>query len=293
MTTGLASAMTCLRLNFICAFLLCAVSPVLAQTAATLTFIDGKVTLLRGTSTFTAAAGSKISAGDMLETAAKGQAQLEFADGLVLNLGPEARLYLLPQTAGAVADYALATGWMKAAIPAGRKGDGSALRYILPGLTVETTDATLVLHASAGLDEVFVESGSAKLTELSRDGLSDKSLAAKGSDYVSRKADQTAALGRPPQAFLGGMPRHFMDNLPALIAKLKGAAPDPARDHDTTYAEARAWLNGNALVRAALVARYQPRTKDAEFKSGLTTDMAMHPEWERALVGGKAPAKKK
>src|SRR5476649_2774335 len=170
MTTSLASAMTCLRLSVVCALLSCAAAPAWAQTAATLTFIDGKVSLLRGTSTFTVAAGAKIGDGDMLETGAKSQAQLEFSDGLILNLGPEARLYLLPQAAGAAADYALASGWMKAAIPAGRKGEARALRYILPGLIVETSDATLVLHASTGLDEVFVESGAAKVAELSRDG---------------------------------------------------------------------------------------------------------------------------
>jgi hypothetical protein len=271
--------------------MLCMAAPALAQTVATLTFADGKVGLLRGTATFTVAAGVKIEAGDMIDTGAKSQAQLEFGDGLILNLGAESRLYLLPAGTGASADFALAAGWMKAAIAAGHKLDSHPSRYILPGLTVETAEATVVLHAAPGFDEFFVESGTVKTTEIAHDGSFGKSFAAKGGDYVSRKDGQAATPGRAPQTFLGGMPAHFRDNLPSMIAKVK-TAREPARDHDTTYAEAQAWLNANALVRPALAARYQTRAKDAEFRAGLVADMSMHPEWERSL-GGAKPAKKK
>jgi hypothetical protein len=267
--------------------------PALAQAGATLTVADGKPLLLRGAATFTVVAGARLDAGDMLETGAGGQAQLEFADGLILNLGPDSKLYLLPPAPGKPTDVALAAGWLKAAIPAARKGEARNLRYLLPGLEIETSDATVVLHATMGLSEVFAENGSIKANEVARDGALGKTLTAKGSDYVSRQEEQAAVVARPPTAFLAGMPHNYRDNLPPLVAKAKIPPPEPTRDHDTTYGEAKAWLNAEAPVRNGLVARYRSRIKDAEFHSGLAAEMNLHPEWERVLGGVKAAPGKK
>jgi hypothetical protein len=272
--------------------LLFAAGPAMAQ-SATLSYAEGAITLLRGPATYTAATGARLDAGDMIQTGPKGQAQLEFADGLILNLGADSKLYLLAAGGpGKPMQFALAEGWLKAAMPAKRKGDARPLEYLLPAVTVETADATLVLHATADTAEVFDESGSAKISETAHDGTAGKSITTKASDYASRKGEEPLAAGRPLQAFLTGMPRHYRDNLPPLAAKVKEAR-EPVRDHDTSYAEAKAWLNGNALVRAGLAARYQPRVKDTEFHDGLVADMSLHPEWERMLGGAKAAPKKK
>ena len=261
-----------------------------AQSAATLSIAEGQVNFLRGTATYRAAAGVKLAPGDMIETGPKSQAQIEFGDRLVLNVGAESKLYLLPLAAGKTPDYALAAGWLKAA-PMG-KGDARELRFLLPGVTLDTSDATLVMHTDAGLDEVFVESGALKATETAHDGAFGKVLSAKGSDYLSRREDQAAALGRPTKLFLDGMPRQYRDNLPLLAAKVKAPAREPAADHDSSFTEVQAWLDANALIRAGLVQRYLPRLKDAEFKAGIVASMATHPEWEQ-VAGGKASPRKK
>jgi FecR-like protein len=269
--------------RWLCLGLVLSALPTLAQAGATLTVADGKPLLLRGAATFSVVAGARLDAGDMLETGAGGQAQLEFADGLILNLGPDSKLYLLPQVSGKPMDVALAAGWLKAAIPAGRKGEARNLRYLLPGFEIETSDATVVLHAAMGLSEVFAENGSIKVSEVARDGTPGKTLTAKGSDYASRQEEQAATVARPPTTFLAGMPRNYRDNLPPLVAKAKIPPPEPVRDHDTSYAEAKAWLNADAPVRNGLVARYQARSRDTEFRSGLAAEMNLHPEWERVL----------
>jgi hypothetical protein len=268
-------------------------APAMAQTAS-LTYSEGGVTLLRGAATFTAAVGAKLDTGDMIQTGATGQAQLEFTDGLILNLGADSKFYMLNAGApGKPSQFALAAGWLKAAIPAGRKGDARQLEYLLPSVAIETTDATLVMHAAPDINEMFLESGTASVTDLAHDGARGKAVTAKGSDYVSRKGDGPVAVGRPPATFLSGMPRHYKDNLPVLYAKMKDKASEPTRDHDTTYAEASAWLNANGAVRQGLVARYQPRAKDAEFRAGLDADMNEHPEWQKVLGGTKPAPKKK
>ena len=268
------------------AILLLALAPLAAaQSQSTLTIAEGKVLLLRGTATYAVAPGVKFETGDMLATEAKGQAQMEFADGLILNLGPDSKLYLqdLSRAGGKATDVALAAGWLKIASPAAKGG----LRALLPGLAIETGDATLVVHAAPGLDEAFVESGAVKTTEIARDGTPGKSLAANAGDYLSSKAGAGLASSRPPPAFLAGLPRHYKDKLPAFIARVKDSKGEPAREHDTSFAEVEAWLKAGAPVRKGLFARYQPRLKDAEFKSAVVANLADLPEWERAAGGSR------
>jgi hypothetical protein len=270
---------------FFCLF--AAGAPALAQTAS-LSFAEGKVLLLRGIATYSMDAGTKLETGDMIETAAKGQAQVEFADGLTLNLGPQSKLYLMNVAADPAkpAQIALASGWLKAAA---RKGAARELQYMLPGLRVDTKDAIVVLHATSPADEVFVESGAATVEQTAPDGSADKasSLAVKGGDYVSRKEGVAAAVAKPPSGFFGSVPRHYMDNLPALYPKVKELQREALREHDTTYAEAEAWLKSNKLVRQGLVLRYQARAKDPEFRNALLANMSAHPEWERVVGTAK------
>jgi hypothetical protein len=261
--------------------------PVAAQNVASLSYTEGKVFLLRGAATYNLETGVKLGAGDMLETADKSQAQIEFADGMILNIGPKSRLYLLNVTpTGGSSMVALASGWLKAALPPKGKGAAREMQYLLPTMEIDTKDATLVMHAASPVDEVFVESGAATVGELNADGLKGAATAAKGGDYVVVR-DTTVTTGRPPAGFFGGVPKYYMDNLPNLYAKVKDAQREPARDHDTTYAEAAVWLNANKTVRRGLVARYQARLKDPEFRAGIAATMNAHPEWEKLLDSAK------
>ena len=277
----------CVARRWVFLVLLAACAPAMAQSAS-LSLADGKIILLRGVATYSIEVGAKLETGDMIETGAKGQAQVEFADGLILNLGPQSKLYLLNIAAdpAKAAQLALASGWLKAAVPAGRKGTPRDLQYLLPGLEIDTKDATVVMHAASPADEVFIESGQATAGAIGPDGTAGQAVTLKGSDYASRK-DAAVVIGRPPTGFFGSVPRHYMDNLPALYAKVKDLQREPVREHDTTYAEAAAWLEANKTVRAGLLARYQPRAKDAEFRSALLATMSAHPEWEHTVGSAK------
>jgi hypothetical protein len=268
--------------------LLCAAAlPAAAQTAASLSYTEGKVLLLRGATTYGLEPGVKLGTGDMLETSDKSQAQIEFADGMTLNMGPKSRLYLLSVTpSGGSSTVALASGWLKAVLPAKGKGAARELQYLLPTMEIDTKDATLVMHAAAPADEIFVESGAAAASDLNTEGAKGPALAVKGGDYIGVK-ESAITIGRPPTGFFGGVPKYYMDNLPNLYAKVKDVQREPARDHDTSYTEAAVWLNANKTVRHGLVARYQPRLKDAEFRAGIAATLGAHPEWEKVLDSAK------
>jgi hypothetical protein len=264
-----------------------AAPPVAAQNAASLSYLEGKVTLLRGAATYNLEPGAKLGTGDMLETADKSQAQIEFADGMILNIGPKSKLYLMNITpSGGTSMVALASGWLKAASPPKSKGAPRELQYLLPTMEIDTKDATLVIHAASPADEVFVESGAAGASDLSAEGVKGTAIAAKGGEYIGLK-DNAITIGHPPTGFFGSVPKYYMDNLPNFYAKVKDSQREPVRDHDTTYAEAAAWLDANKTVRHGLVARYQPRLKDAEFRAGIAATMSTHPEWEKVLDSAK------
>jgi hypothetical protein len=163
------------------------------------------------------------------------------------------------------------------------------LQFLSPGMEVNTKDAIVVMHAASAADEVFIESGAATVEQIAPDGSAEKtsSLTVKGGDYVSRKEGQPAAVARPPAGFFGTVPRHYMDNLPALYPKVKELQREPLREHDTTYAEAEVWLKANKIVRQGLVVRYQARAKDPEFRNALLANISAHPEWERVVGTAK------
>src|SRR5216117_2420528 len=76
------------------ATLLGACASAFAQTAGTLTLAEGSVELIRGATLYTATQGVRLGDGDILSIDPKGQAQIEFLDGAILNLSQGARAML-------------------------------------------------------------------------------------------------------------------------------------------------------------------------------------------------------
>jgi hypothetical protein len=84
-----------------------------AQTA-TLTLVEGRLALIRGTTLYAAAQGVRLGNGDILAIDPKGQAQLEFADGAILNLAQGARAMLAGAAPGGRGqpEIAVLSGWV-------------------------------------------------------------------------------------------------------------------------------------------------------------------------------------
>src|SRR5262245_14933082 len=100
---------------------MCAAAPLAgfgAEAPAIVTLIEGGGgALLRGTSRYALAEGVRLQTGDIIELGDKGVAQIEFADGVILNLGPRTRFYagaIVGRVAkGGVSDLYLMQGWSK------------------------------------------------------------------------------------------------------------------------------------------------------------------------------------
>lgn len=262
-----------------------------AETIGIVTMQEGGATLLRGTSRYVVAEGVRLVSGDIVELADKAFSQVEFADGTIVALGPQSRFLTLSYPpAGARSsggELFLLRGWMKlaSAPQKGRAIDryGSPLLELIP-------EGTAVMRVSAAEASVFMESGEGRLTQLSASGRAGDPVRLKTSQFFSCKQDQRGSLtARPSQAFLGALPRSFMDTLPARAAKFKERNIAPKRSGDFTYAEVADWINSVPAVRRAMVSHWQSKLADPAFRSAIVAGLKEHPEWDRLINPDKYP----
>jgi hypothetical protein len=258
-------------------FLLLPLLPLSAasQEVGTLTLLkDSPLRVIRGCSVLIGIEGMKLRQGDILETGPAGtaQAQLEFANGAVVELGPSTRVFLFSQS-GSSAELVLISGWLKGETTSG------TYRYATPLVTAATKGGNVLVHAGEATD-VFVERGSA-------------SVAAGGSPlassttkiFFSRRAGKpVAAAGRPSQEFIGAMPVSFRDMLPSRMDRFKvKKAPEPKRDHDVSYAEVERWFALSPGWRRGFVERFKPRLEDSAFRQSIEDHLGVLPEWDPIL----------
>ena len=243
------------------------------------TIVDGEARVLRGTRWYRLAEGARAQDGDVLDVGEGAGLQLELIDGATVHLFGPAIAHAGAPTVGDKtpgSEMQVQRGWVKAAAPAKRP-----LRLRLATLTVDISSAVIVLHGDAGLAELFVESGTAKVSIPVR-GKDAPPRDATADAYITRTGDRALiAASRPPPAFLSAMPRDFRDALPSLARQFAQAPQPLVVGREVTLAEAEPWLSGPA--RRSFVKRFTPRLADPEFRAAVAARPAAFPEWDRML----------
>ena len=257
-----------------------------AQDAGTVTLVEGGLRVIRGTAVLQGVEGMRLRAGDILESSDAGFAQLEFAKGTVVALGAATRVFLLrlggrsEGPTSAAAELVMLSGWLKGET----HSDAGPYRYNTPLLAASTREGTVLLHAAAGESEMFLESGSGLVGEVTPEGSWPRPAAAKAGQFFSRRAGKgTTTASRPGAAFLNSMPRPFRDTLPSRLSRFSGKPVEPRRDHEVSYAEVQPWLTMARAWRRGFVQRFEPRLSDAAFRSALEQHLKDHPEWDPIL----------
>jgi hypothetical protein len=264
--------------------------PGAAQGIGSVTFLEGSLRVIRGTGVLRGAEGMYLRQGDILESSDRGIVQLEFVGGTVVVLGPSSRLYIFRHAVGRSSGEAgsdsigtqldLLSGWLKGE---SKSGAGS-YRYQTPILAATTGNGTVVVHGYESGSDVFVESGSANVAEVSPDGSARHAGAAKAEQFFSRPAGKSlASSSRPNATFVDAMPRAFRDTLPSRLAHFAGKSVEPKTDHQVTYAEIQPWLTTPSAWRRGFVDRFEPRLRDPEFRRQLELHVAEYPEWDAIL----------
>jgi len=263
-----------------------------AQTAGTLTLVEGRLALVRGAALYTATQGVRLEYGDILAIDPKGQAQVEFQDGAILNLSQGARAMLTGVAPGARGqlEIAVLSGWAK--FTRKKSGKSAPYRVLTPLAEIASGEATAVLNAGDDFTALYIESGAVRISEIGRKGTQRATRDAKGGEFIVRRGEQSASFAsRPSAEFLKNMPRHFQDNLPILIERVKNKRAEPKREHEVTYAEVEVWLKASSSIRRNFVKRFEIRSKDPEFRRKLIENFREHPEWDRVLFPEKYETK--
>ena len=240
-----------------CAFL--ASVPCFGADVGTITLIDGKARMLRGTAWYNVVEGVRIREGDVIDAPEKTQFQVELTDGGALSLIGPGSLYVVavaPADAKsrALDEFWVTRGWLKF----DTKAPGARLRIRSGPGTVTAGEGAAVVRTGGDTFEVFVETGAARVAdgpggEIKAGGFTSRTV---GKPFVSAE--------RAPAAFIAVMPRDFMDRLPLRAARF--ATPrEPVLDREATYPEVQSWLNGP--YRVAFAKRFESKMGDPGFKA--------------------------
>ena len=257
------------------------------QDAGTVTFLEGSLLIIRGTTALQAAEGTRLRQGDIIESSDKGFAQLEFVAGAIVALGPSSRMYVFRRGLGGKsrgdatgAELVLLSGWLKGQ-PVTHAG---SYRYESLLLASTTENGTVVFHANVSECDVFVESGSAAIGEVSPDGTVGKLTVGNAGQFFSRRKGKSVVnSSHASAAFVEAMPRSFRDALPSRLAHFTGKPVEPKTQHQVSFAEIQPWLTMPSPWRTGFVDRFAPRLRDPEFRKQLENHAVEYPEWAPVL----------
>jgi hypothetical protein len=257
--------------------------PAAAQDTGTVTFLEGSLQIIRGTTALQAAEGTLLRQGDIIESSDKGFAQLELVGGAIVALGPSSRMYVFRNGIGGKSgtdtggsELVLLSGWLKG------QSDTHAgpHQYESPLLAATTGNGTVVFHANESECAVFVESGSTAIGEVTPGGNVGKPTVGNAGQFFSRlKGKGLVNSPRLSASFVEAMPRSFRDTLQSRLAHFSGKPVVPKVQHEVSYAEIQPWLTMPSAWRRGFVNRFEPRLKDPEFRKQLENHVAEYPEW--------------
>lgn len=255
-----------------------------AERGGIVTMADGPLRLIREAAVYAVARGVALQKGDIMETASAGFAQLELADGAIVALGPDSRLFVfdVPGAAGEhgrLLQLVLLRGWIKAETPPRDKG--ASARYWSGALAVAAGPGSLVFHVTPAATQLFVEAGSADFAPAEKPRV--QSPAKAGQFVVRDRAAAPAVRAGLPPGFVAEMPRAFQDTLPPLAQKFRQAAVAPEPQREVSYEDVADVLALPVSFRGGFIRRFESRLADAAFRHALDANMRKHPEWDRIL----------
>jgi len=264
-----------------------------APELAIVTIADGGAVLIRDAGKLALAEGVNLRKDDIVETGSGGRMlRIEFADGLMLDLGPGSRALLSPRLGGdklrAASRVYLLTGLAKVTAP---KGGAPATAVISsPAYDVGTVARSAVFVVQPDESAAFAESGEVLLEERVHDSSGSKpggGFSLRGGEFYARHGDDKGSvMQRPTPAFIKQLPRAFQDSIPSRAALFNDRDVEPRRLDKIEYADVGAWLAADGL-RTGFVTRWKAQARDPKFRSALIANLRAHPEWGRTLFPPK------
>lgn len=243
---------------------------------ALLTIADGPVELLRGAARHGAVEGLALADNDIVRTGRQTRvARIEFADGRVLDLGPDTQALLLSDAAAAAQGLGapavlMIQGWAKLAVPAAvNAGAGPGARLAAPRISVVAAPAgSVLLHVEPDGDTLlFAEARAATVWRRAGPGQAVAAIETtlREGEVWSRPAASTVgtvSVGAATAA-LQGVPRALADTLPRRAARFQGREVDPTGGEALEASDLAGWMRAEPALLAALRPRLAALAREA------------------------------
>ncbi len=263
-----------------------------ANAAPIATIVEGESSIVRDASRVALAEGMRLANDDLIDTTAQTKLlRIEFDDGLMLLVAPESRLWIAPKfSADKAAPRAARLYLLNGTVKLTTKAEGASVATPVFDLKSSGRDTVVSIIGSGGA--VFAESGDVQIVERTKakNGATTAgaALTVRSGEYYARPgADKGKAGPRPDPEFIKRLPRAFLDPLPSRAA-LFAAREVPGKPLGAIdYALVQPWIDAEAALRPAFLARWRPLASQAEFRKGLVTGLRGHPEWDRTLFPEK------
>ena len=262
-----------------------------ATAAPIATIVEGESSIVRDASRVALAEGVRLANDDLIDTTAQTKLlRIEFDDGLMLLVAPESRLWIAPKfSADRTAPRAARVYLLNGTIKLTTKAEASVAT---PVFDVKSSGRDTVVSIVGSGGAVFAESGDVQIVERTKAKYgattAGPALTVKSGEYYARSgADKGKTAPRPDPEFIKRLPRAFLDPLPSRAA-LFAAREVPGKPLGAIdYALVQPWIDAEAALRPAFLARWRPLASQAEFRKGLVAGLRGHPEWDRTLFPEK------
>jgi hypothetical protein len=266
-----------------------------ASAAPIATIVEGESSLVRDANRVALAEGVRLANDDLIDTTAQTKLlRIEFDDGLMLLVAPESRLWIAPKFgADKAAPRAARIYLLNGTVKLTTKGDAPAASPIAtPVFDLKASGRDAVVSVTGGGGAVFAEAGDVQIVERTKakNGATTAGavLTVKTGEYYARPgADKGKTAPRPDAEFIKRLPRAFLDPVPsrAALFAAREVAGKPLGAID--YAAVQPWIDAEATLRPAFLARWRPLASQPEFRKGLIAGLRGHPEWDRTLFPEK------
>lgn len=211
--------------------------------------------------------------------------RLEWANGIVADLGPDTELMIEPPglapRGGAGPAVYLLRGWLKLS----SLGTAPTSGLAAPGLQTAAHQGALVVFLQAEEAWLFAESGTVELTQRHLRPPTRLTLVS-GASYARTGSAAGTLAARPTPAQMQRVPRGFRDTLPLRAERLRATASAPGTPDAApppSYTELRDWLLAEPALRRGFTRRFRDRSRDTAFRQALAERIRDHPDWEPIL----------
>ncbi len=268
--------------------------PVAALTGnvGVITLAEGEVHLIRGTGYYTAGEGVELAAEDVIHTGKEARSQLEMADGSLLEVGADSKLYLdeyqlREDKTVEKAEVSLVLGFLR--FIASKLEPESKYTVVSNTVTIGIRGTEGVLEADENSSAFMLEEGEVEAFELKDDGSLGQSLPMVSGDFLRRERNRpflrTAAARK---AFRARIPGFMKVRAQQRLKLLKQRGLTPRKLRDIRYDDVARLLRANPRMRKKLPGRFKRQLNNPEFRKRLQQQIQKHPEWWRMIRNRKA-----